>query len=98
MIIGIESDGLFTYGEQKLLGENIPNSILKKLDSPEGHDAFLLEFEIINEYCLDFLKKNLPEMFSDDVELFEDWASYVQDVDNGGNSVFGEAEKNITNW
>lgn len=98
LIIGIESDGLFTYGEQKLLGENIPNSILKKLDSPEGHDAFLLEFEIINEYCLDFLKKNLPEMFGDDVELFEDWASYVQDVDNGGNSVFGEAEKNITNW
>ncbi|KAI5969308.1 MET2 [Candida margitis] len=98
LVIGIESDGLFTYGEQKLLGENIPNSILKKLDSPEGHDAFLLEFEIINEYCLDFLKTNLPEMYGDGVELFEDWARYVQDVDNGGNSVFGEAEKNITNW
>ncbi|KAI5950756.1 MET2 [Candida jiufengensis] len=98
LIIGIESDGLFTYGEQKLLGENIPNSVLKKLDSPEGHDAFLLEFELINDYCLKFLKENLPEYFDSNVELFKDWFKYVQDVDNGGESVFGEAEKNITNW
>ncbi|KAI3403810.2 MET2 [Candida oxycetoniae] len=99
LIIGIESDGLFTYEEQKLLGENIPKSVLKKLDSPEGHDAFLLEFELINQYCLDFLKSNLSEFYDDDkVELFTDWKKYVQDVDNGGNSVFGEAEKNITNW
>ncbi|CAK9436452.1 uncharacterized protein LODBEIA_P10100 [Lodderomyces beijingensis] len=99
LVIGIESDGLFTYSEQELLGKNIPKAILKKLDSPEGHDAFLLEFELINSYCLDFLRTNLGEFFDDSqVELFEDWASYVQDVDNGGDSVFGEAEKNITNW
>lgn len=99
LVIGIASDGLFTYGEQELLGKNIPNSILKRLDSPEGHDAFLLEFELINNYCLDFLHANLPEYYdvSND-ELFKDWADHVQDVDNGGESVFGEAEKNITNW
>ncbi|KAK6460579.1 homoserine O acetyltransferase [Scheffersomyces coipomensis] len=101
LIIGIESDGLFTYGEQQLLGENIPDSILKKLDSPEGHDAFLLEFEEINEYCLDFLQKKLPEYYDESsgkFELFENWADFVDSIDNGGNSVFGEAEKNITNW
>ncbi|KAK6202496.1 homoserine O acetyltransferase [Scheffersomyces amazonensis] len=101
LIIGIESDGLFTYGEQQILGENIPNSVLKKLDSPEGHDAFLLEFEEINGYCLEFLQQKLPEFYDDNsgkYELFENWAEFVDSVDNGGNSVFGEAEKNITNW
>lgn len=101
LIIGIQSDGLFTYGEQQLLGEHIPNSELKKLDSPEGHDAFLLEFEVIDEYCKSFLKEKLPEYFdtsSKKVEIFDEWEKYVVSVDNGGNSVFGEAEKNITNW
>ncbi|KAK6456475.1 homoserine O acetyltransferase [Scheffersomyces xylosifermentans] len=101
LIIGIQSDGLFTYGEQQLLGENIPNSQLKKLDSPEGHDAFLLEFELINNYCLKFLQEKLPEYYDDKsgkYEIFEDWAKFVDSTDNGGNSVFGEAEKNITNW
>ncbi|KAI5966738.1 MET2 [Candida pseudojiufengensis] len=99
LIIGIKSDGLFTYGEQKLLGENIPNSNLKKLDSSEGHDAFLLEFELINNYCLEFLKTNLPEFYDDsNTEIFKDWQKYVKDVDNNGESVFGEVEKNITNW
>lgn len=101
LIVGIQSDGLFIFAEQELLAENIPDSDLKKLSSPEGHDAFLLEFELINDYCLNFLKSKLPEYYDKDsgkVDLFEDWAEYVVDVDNGGNSVFGEAEKNITNW
>ncbi|ABN65310.1 homoserine O- acetyltransferase [Scheffersomyces stipitis CBS 6054] len=101
LIIGIQSDGLFTYGEQQLLGENIPDSSLKKLDSPEGHDAFLLEFELINNYCLKFLQDKLPEFYdvtSGKYQPFENWTEFVDSTDNGGNSVFGEAEKNITNW
>lgn len=100
LIIGITSDGLFTYGEQQLLGEHIPHNTLKRLDSPEGHDAFLLDFEIIDEYCRDFLQKQLPEYYLDSgkVEVFHDWQKHVESVENGGNSVFGEAEKNITNW
>lgn len=99
LIIGIQSDGLFTYGEQLLLGEHIPKNTLKKIDSPEGHDAFLLEFEVVDKYCQEFLRRELPEFYDDsNVDLFEDWESYVASRDNGGNSVFGEAEKNITNW
>lgn len=101
LVIGIQSDGLFTYGEQQLLGQCIPDCILKKINSAEGHDAFLLEFEIIDEYCKDFLQNKLPDYYDPDsrkVELFEDWSKFVANSDNGGNSVFGEAEKNITNW
>ncbi|CCE85520.1 Piso0_005121 [Millerozyma farinosa CBS 7064] len=101
LVIGIESDGLFTYGEQQFLGKHLPNCTFEKIQSPEGHDAFLLEFEIIDGYCQKFLHENIPEFFdpaANKIELFEDWASYVESSDNGGNSVFGEAEKNITNW
>lgn len=101
LVIGIESDGLFTFGEQQLLGQYLPHCQLEKLDSPEGHDAFLLEFEVIDQYCKTFLQKQLPEFFdpaSSKVEVFENWSDYVATTDNGGNSVFGEAEKNITNW
>ncbi|KAM9935433.1 hypothetical protein OXX80_004989 [Metschnikowia pulcherrima] len=100
LIIGITSDGLFTYGEQQLLAAHLPDNELKTLDSPEGHDAFLLDFEIIDEYCRQFLHAKLPEFYDDSgkVEPFEDWKNYVVSVENGGNSVFGEAEKNLTNW
>lgn len=98
LIIGILSDGLFTYGEQQLLGACIPHNTLKKLDLPEGHDAFLLDFEIVDEYCRKFLHEELPEYYAEGAEVFSDWADHVLSVDNGGESVFGEAEKNITNW
>lgn len=100
LIIGIESDGLFTFGEQSLLGANIRGSILRKLNSPEGHDAFLLEFELINQWCHEFLQEKLPEFYdekSGKFDLFLDWEKFVDNKDNGGNSVFGEVE-NITNW
>ncbi|SGZ56531.1 CIC11C00000000694 [Sungouiella intermedia] len=100
LVIGITSDGLFTYSEQQLLGSHIPDNILKTLDSPEGHDAFLLDFEIIDKFCRDFLHTKLSDYYDDNsgkVEVFADWADHVKSVENGGNSVFGEAE-NITNW
>lgn len=99
LIIGITSDGLFTYGEQQLLAAHIPDNTLKTLDSPEGHDAFLLEFELIDEYCREYLKTKLPEFYDESKgPRFLDWENHVVLVSNNGNSVFGEAEQNITNW
>lgn len=97
LIIGISSDGLFTYGEQQLLGERLPDARLHRLELPEGHDAFLLEFDIIDSHCRLFLQERLPECYAPDAEVYADWALAVTSVDNQGNSVFGEAE-NITNW
>ncbi|KAI5856443.1 homoserine-O-transacetylase [Tricharina praecox] len=62
LVIGIESDGLFTYAEQQELAECIPNARLATIDSPEGHDAFLLQFEEVNSHILGFLKEVLPDI------------------------------------
>ena len=62
IVLGIESDGLFTIAEQQELAECIPNATLGKIDSPEGHDAFLLQFEQVNRYLLSFFREHLPEI------------------------------------
>ena len=62
LIIGIESDGLFTFAEQEELAAGIPNARLRTIDSPEGHDAFLLQFEQVNRYILEFLHDVLPDI------------------------------------
>ncbi len=55
LVIGIATDILFPIKEQVLLHDNIPNSTLKLIDSPYGHDGFLTEGEKINGIIGDFL-------------------------------------------
>lgn len=97
LVLGIESDGLFTFAEQEELAASIPHAILRKIDSPEGHDAFLLQFEQVNRHILEFLHDVLPDIMN--VPGKEDV------VAEGGvgvitkNSTFGEAEvEDITAW
>lgn len=97
LVIGIESDGLFTFAEQEELAAGIPNARLRKIDSSEGHDAFLLQFEQVNRFILEFLNEVLPDIMH--VPGRED----VQGESGVGavtrNSTFGEAEvEDITAW
>jgi len=100
LILGIQSDGLFTFAEQQELSRGIPNGVLRTIDSSEGHDAFLLEFEQVNEHILAFLKEELPEIMGrtpdEDVEK-----AGVEGMTAMKTSVFGEAEvevDDITAW
>jgi homoserine O-acetyltransferase len=97
LILGIESDGLFTFDEQKELAASIPNARLRKIDSPEGHDAFLLQFEQVNQHILEFLHEVLPDIMeapgSADIAAEEGVGAITK------TSTFGEAEvEDITAW
>lgn len=97
LIIGISSDGLFTFSEQEKLAESIPNAVLKEITSPEGHDAFLLEFEEINTLIVDFLRSHHPEILNQEGIAWEE--AEVGTVSKS--SLFGEAEGAdlaLTNW
>ncbi|KAI0598298.1 homoserine O-acetyltransferase [Biscogniauxia sp. FL1348] len=95
LVLGIESDGLFTFAEQQELAEHIQNARLEKIDSQEGHDAFLLQFEQVNRYILEFLKETLPDIMSKEGDLAE--AATVGQLTKS--STFGEAEvEDITAW
>jgi len=63
LVLGIESDRLFTFAEQQELREVlVPNGRLEKITSPGGHDGFLLEFDPIDRYVMGFVKEALPEI------------------------------------
>ena len=97
LVLGIESDGLFTFAEQQEIADGIPDSRLKTIDSPEGHDAFLLQFEQVNRHILDFFREVLPEIMSApgaDPAVIGDHVGKLTK-----SSTFGEAEvEDITAW
>jgi homoserine O-acetyltransferase len=97
LVLGIESDGLFTFDEQKEIAESVPNARLRKIESPEGHDAFLLQFEQVNHHIIEFLKEVLPDIMEgprSDEAVVESGVGAITKT-----SVFGEAEAaDITAW
>lgn len=55
LVIGIESDLLFPIDEQVELARLIPNAQLEIIESPYGHDGFLIEYEQIIRIITRFL-------------------------------------------
>jgi homoserine O-acetyltransferase len=64
LILGIKSDGLFTYAEQQELAACIPNARLETIESSDGHDAFLLEFEQVNAHLIRFMNETLEDIMT----------------------------------
>ena len=101
LVLGIESDGLFTYAEQEEIAKCIPNAKLRTIVSMEGHDAFLLQFQQVNNYILEFFHEVLSDFMDQPVSNGDN-----TDEDNRGHvgelaqsSTFGEAEvDDITAW
>lgn len=52
LVVGITSDILYPLSEQRELVQHLPNAVLNVLDSPHGHDAFLIELEELNRRVL----------------------------------------------
>jgi homoserine O-acetyltransferase len=97
LVMGIETDGLFTFEEQEELAAGIPDSRLKRIDSQEGHDAFLLQFEQVNRYILEFFREVLPDIMSKPGADGSEARDGVVELTKS--STFGEAEvDDITAW
>lgn len=57
LIVGIDPDYLYPIAEQEVLATHIPNTTFHVLKSDFGHDAFLVEFEIMGTYIRDWLSQ-----------------------------------------
>ena len=55
LVIGIETDILFPLTEQQKLAKHIPGAVYKAIQSPYGHDGFLLEFDQITKCINEFI-------------------------------------------
>jgi homoserine O-acetyltransferase len=98
LVIGIESDGLFTTSEQRELAAHIPESELVVIPSPDGHDGFLLEFEAINGWIEGWLRRKVPEYYAQRVIEVEEYGKGEEGWGVKKESVFGEAEADVTAW
>ncbi len=54
-VIGISTDILFPLPEQKFLAQHIPGATFHAIDSENGHDGFLLEYEKIEKIIMNAL-------------------------------------------
>jgi homoserine O-acetyltransferase len=98
LVLGIQSDGLFTFAEQEELAEYIPHAKLLKIESSEGHDAFLLEFEQVNKHLVGFLHEHLPDIMEREPDQGAEKVG-VEGMAATKTSTFGEAEvDDITAW
>ncbi|KAJ7622147.1 Alpha/Beta hydrolase protein [Roridomyces roridus] len=95
LVISIATDGLFTPTEQRELAAHIPDAELAVIESPDGHDGFLLEFAQINRCVLAFLRREFPELYEGEGEEAEEQEGGFEATKT---SVFGEAEVDVVNW
>jgi homoserine O-acetyltransferase len=95
LIMGVQSDGLFTINEQRFIAAHAPDAELVVIPSPDGHDGFLLEFELINANILRFLQREFPEYYLPGMGLDQ---ATEGDFAIKKTSMFGEAEADITQW
>lgn len=61
LVVGIETDGLFTISEQEEIAQNIAKADMHIIQSQDGHDGFLLEFQQMIFYLIEFMKNNTPK-------------------------------------
>lgn len=54
LVVGIDSDMLYPMALSEELSRYLPNGELLKINSPHGHDSFLIEIEELNEALIRF--------------------------------------------
>ena len=84
------------------MASNIPESQLVVVESPEGHDGFLLEFKQVNRHISEHLKIRLPELYAGEPLESEDVEGEERGVEDKfavkRDSLIGEAEADVTAW
>ncbi|MCB9224079.1 MAG: homoserine O-acetyltransferase [Crocinitomicaceae bacterium] len=58
LVVGVDSDLLFPIREQEYLSEHIPNADLGIIRSKHGHDAFLIEYDQLDQIISDFIEND----------------------------------------
>jgi homoserine O-acetyltransferase len=55
--VGISSDILYPAHEQRAIAAALPRAQYREIDSPDGHDAFLIAYDQLGPFVQEFLKE-----------------------------------------
>lgn len=55
LVVGIDSDALFPVSEQHFLATHIPFAEFGLIESPHGHDSFLIDYDKLHKLLREFL-------------------------------------------
>lgn len=58
LVIGLTTDIIFTPEEMQSLADKIPDAIYREIDSPFGHDGFLVEYKLLNDIMVPFMQRS----------------------------------------
>ncbi|OCK74951.1 homoserine O-acetyltransferase [Lepidopterella palustris CBS 459.81] len=88
LVISVESDVLFRSEQQIQLANCLPDAKFLNINSSDGHDGFLLEFDALGAAITNHLRSQCPWLYTDDSQ------DTKKDTDPKAvvSSVFGEAE------
>ncbi|KAM5349854.1 hypothetical protein ACJ41O_006359 [Fusarium nematophilum] len=64
LVVSVKSDALFLPEQQEKLAAYLPGSSLEVLESSDGHDAFLLEFQELDRLIQLKLRAAVPHLYS----------------------------------
>ncbi|KAJ3351646.1 homoserine O- acetyltransferase [Allomyces javanicus] len=69
LVIAVASDVLYTVSEHEELAAGLPNGELCVIDTPEGHDGFLLEHGQVTRAVTAFMRRVAPEFFEGNLDV-----------------------------
>ncbi len=67
LVVGISSDVLYPPAEQRELARLLPGGRYRQIDSPHGHDAFLIDLDQLGAFITEFLDEIEGTASFDDV-------------------------------
>lgn len=56
LVVGISTDIIFTKEDMKSLSDKMPKAVYREIDSPFGHDGFLVEYKLLNSIINGFFE------------------------------------------
>ena len=54
LVVSVSSDALYPPAEQRYLADHLPNAQYEILDTPHGHDGFLIETDTLGAMIAEF--------------------------------------------